>query len=238
MSLFRRRVKKGIPGKARELLWPRMGWRRVGRYYAIRIKRLPGTPYSIAAGFACGAAVSFTPFVGFHFIFAALLAWGIRGNLIASAIGTAVGNPWTFPFIWTGVYWLGSKILGYERGQELPAELTIGVIFEQPTTIFVPMLVGGIPAAAVVWIIFFIPIRRLIANYQHHRRTARLKRQQALAAERRDRERRFANSNEMEAADEPVVESIIDDDSLIIPEPGSPEAVPGAAVAGDGRATR
>ena len=187
MSLFRRRKKKGLTGAARELLWPRMGWRRVGRYYAIRIKRLPGTPYSIAAGFACGAAVSFTPFLGFHFIFGALLAWGIRGNIIASAIGTAIGNPWTFPFIWTGVYWLGSKILGYERGQELPAELTIKIIFEEPTTILIPMLVGGLPAALVVWIIFFIPIRRLISNYQHHRRTARLKRQQILAAERRAR---------------------------------------------------
>ena len=32
-----------------------------------RLGRLPGTPYSIAAGFACGATVSFTPLVGLHF---------------------------------------------------------------------------------------------------------------------------------------------------------------------------
>ena len=159
MSLFRRRKKKGLSRTVREFLWPRMGWRRMGRYYIVRIKRLPGTPYSIAAGFACGAAVSFTPFLGFHFIFGALLAWGIRGNIIASAIGTAIGNPWTFPFIWGGVYWLGSKILGYEPGQELPAELTFSVIFEQPTVILIPMLAGGVPAAIVVWIIFFIQIK-------------------------------------------------------------------------------
>lgn len=215
MSLFRRRKKKGLSRTAREFLWPRMGWRRMGRYYVARIKRLPGTPYSIAAGFACGAAVSFTPFLGFHFIFGALLAWGIRGSIIASAIGTAIGNPWTFPFIWAGVYWLGSKILGYEPGQELPAELTFSVIFEEPTTILIPMLAGGVPAALVVWVIFFIPLRRLISNYQHHRRAARLKRQQVLAAERRARERVFANSNE----DVSETAHAIDDSSMMIPEP-------------------
>ena len=183
MSLFQRRKKRTISGRIRELFWPSMGWKRSGRYIYTRIKRLPGTPYSIAAGFACGAAISFTPFVGLHFILGAVIAWLMRGNLIASAIGTAVGNPWTFPFIWTGIYWLGSKILGYEKGQELPEELTISVIFEQPTTIFIPMLAGGMPVSIIVWLIFFFPIQRLIANYQEHRRMSRLKRRQVLATQ-------------------------------------------------------
>ena len=75
-----------------------------GKKVLIRLKRLQGTPYSIATGFACGVAISFTPFIGFHMILAALTAWLIRGNIIASAIGTIVGNPWTFPFIWLAVF--------------------------------------------------------------------------------------------------------------------------------------
>tara|TARA_Y100001970_G_scaffold45236_1_gene56746 strand:- start:47900 stop:48469 length:570 start_codon:yes stop_codon:yes gene_type:complete len=184
MSLFRRRNKKSFSNKFRDLFWPRIGWRRTGRYYLLRIKHLPGTPYSIAAGFACGAAVSFTPMIGGHFILGAVLAWVMRGNLIASAIGTAVGNPWTFPFIWTGIYWLGTKILGYERGQELPAELTMSVLFDEPVLIFVPMLVGGIPAALLAWFIFFIPMRKLIANYHSHRRARRLLRRQYLDSQK------------------------------------------------------
>ena len=35
---------------------------------------------------------------------ALLVAFVIRGNLIASMIGTAVGNPFTFPFIWLTIY--------------------------------------------------------------------------------------------------------------------------------------
>ncbi|MFR8207121.1 MAG: DUF2062 domain-containing protein [Alphaproteobacteria bacterium] len=34
--------------------------------------------------------------MGFHLLLAALTAWIIRGNILASALGTAAGNPWTF----------------------------------------------------------------------------------------------------------------------------------------------
>ena len=164
-----------------------MGWSRVLRYWTFKLKRLQGSPYAIACGFACGAAVSFTPLIGFHFILAAVLAWVLRGNIIASAIGTAVGNPWTFPFIWTGIIWIGTWILGYERGQELPAELTIGTIFEQPETVLLPMLVGGLPTAVVVWILIYVPNYRVVGNYQHHRQAKRLRRRRALDEERQAR---------------------------------------------------
>ena len=176
MSLFRRRDKLSRWARLRRFVWPRMGWGRVFRFWTFKLKRLQGSPYAIACGFACGAAVSFTPFIGFHFILAAVLAWVMRGNVIAAAIGTAVGNPWTFPFIWAGIMWIGTWILGYERGQELPAELTFGAIFEQPGTVLLPMLVGGLPTGVIVWLLFFFPIRRVVGNYQHHRQARRLRR--------------------------------------------------------------
>jgi uncharacterized protein (DUF2062 family) len=172
-----------------------MGWRRAGRYYLFRIKRLPGTPYTIACGFALGAAVSFTPFIGFHFVLAGVLAWALRANLLASAIGTAVGNPWTFPGIWFGVLWLGSKILGRPMPDLSFSDLSLTMIFDHFSTIGVPMIVGGVPAGLLTWVIFYIPIRRAIANYQHHRHSIRIKRQQVLAEQRRERESGVANSN-------------------------------------------
>ncbi len=189
MSLFRRRDKLSRWARLRRFVWPRMGWGRVFRFWTFKLKRLQGSPYAIACGFACGAAVSFTPFIGFHFILAAVLAWVMRGNVIAAAIGTAVGNPWTFPFIWAGIMWIGTWILGYERGQELPAELTFGAIFEQPGTVLLPMLVGGLPTGVIVWLLFFFPIRRVVGNYQHHRQARRLRRRRVLDEERRARER-------------------------------------------------
>lgn len=182
--MFKRRTKRSIGARVVSFIWPSMGWRRTGAYYAIRIKRLPGTPYSIACGFALGAAVSFTPFIGFHFIMAAIFAYLIRGNIIASALGTAVGNPWTFPFIWAGIYWLGGKILGYEKGVELPEELTMEYIFQDPVNVLLPMAAGGVPTAIVVWWLVYLPLHRVVANYQSHRRQKRMQRREILAQER------------------------------------------------------
>ena len=188
MSLFRRREKLSLLARLRRFVWPHMGWGRIFRYWTFKLKRLQGSPYAIACGFACGASVSFTPFIGFHFILAAVLAWVLRGNIIASAIGTAVGNPWTFPFIWAGIMWIGTWILGYERGQDLPEELTFGAIFEEPGTVLLPMLVGGLPTGVIVWLLIFFPIRRVVGNYQHHRQARRLRRRRVLEEERRAKE--------------------------------------------------
>ena len=81
------------------------------------------------------------------------------------------------------------------------------------------MIVGGIPASILTWIIFYIPIRRGIANYQHHRHSSRIKRQQVSAEERRERENRVANSN-TEALSAATGQSV---DDLTIPEPSKRE---------------
>src|SRR3546814_6570308 len=73
-SMFKRRIPLPFHRRARSFLWPRGGWRRSGTYVAHRLRRLPGPPYRIAAGFASGAAISFTPFIGLHFVLATLLA--------------------------------------------------------------------------------------------------------------------------------------------------------------------
>jgi hypothetical protein len=184
-------------------VWPKAGWRRASRYIAHRVRRLPGTPYRIAAGFASGAAVSFTPFIGLHFVFAALLALLLRGNVVASAIGTAVGNPWTFAIIWPATYNLGHWLLG---GSPVSAhspfpdfislfsglirallEFDLVYLIDHVWPVLWPMMIGGIPTAVVVWIGTFWTIRGAIAEYQHvrHRRLrgkvrARLARREAM----------------------------------------------------------
>ncbi|MFP6742730.1 MAG: DUF2062 domain-containing protein [Alphaproteobacteria bacterium] len=171
--MFRRRNKQGLGSQFRNFLWPQSGFRRAGAYILHRVRRLPGSPYSIAAGCACGAAISFTPYMGFHILLGGLLAWLIGGNVLAAAIGTVVGNPWTFPFIWVGVYRLGCVMIGCDAGQALPDELTLTYIFNNTISILLPMSVGAIPAATVVWIIFFWPIRQLVTDYQMLRRRRR-----------------------------------------------------------------
>ena len=178
--IFGRRNKPSFGAQAKNLIWPRSGWTRATRYLAYRVRRMPGTPYAIAAGFACGAAVSMTPFPGLHFVLSGLLAWVIGGSILASAIGTAVGNPWTFPFIWIWIYNLGSWILG--SGDQLGTDvITLGYVFDHPMDILLPMLAGSLPTGVLTWLVFFWPIRRMVQGYQAHR-SARLARR-ALARE-------------------------------------------------------
>jgi hypothetical protein len=169
--MFKRRHPLPFHKRAGAVFWPRGGWRRSGAYVAHRLRRLPGTPYRIAAGFACGAAISFTPFIGLHFVLAALLAVAVRGNVIAAAIGTVVGNPWTFPLIWLWIYSLGRWVLGFRYSAKgLPEDMTIQHIVDHPFEVLLPMVVGGIPTAIVAWFVFFWPLQRAVAEYQKARK--------------------------------------------------------------------
>lgn len=193
--MFRRREKQSFFIKVREFLWPSAGWRRAGHYMKHRLARIDGTPYAIAAGFASGAAVSFTPFVGLHFIFAAIIAWVVRGNILTSAIGTAVGNPWTFPFIWAATYNLGINILGGEAADDLMRQLdkmfgdfTIVDLVNDPLsalgpfleTIFFPMLLGGSIIGACLWFFIYWPIYKLVSEYKIKQLKRRQKNRKAI----------------------------------------------------------
>ncbi len=171
--LFGRRTRKSLWSRVAEFVWPRAGVKRAVKYVAHRVARLPGTPYSIAAGFAAGAAVSFTPFIGLHFVLGALIALLIGGNLIASAIGTTVGNPWTFPFIWSLIYTIGLWVLGEARTATLPDELTLSYIFDRPFEVLYPMVIGAVPVSIIAWLVFFWPCYKAVGRYQAMREARR-----------------------------------------------------------------
>jgi len=196
--MFLRRQKLSLVQRMRQFIWPTAGWHRSTRYVFHRVARIPGSAYSLAAGFACGAAISFTPFIGLHFVLSALLAYIMRANIIASAIGTAVGNPWTFPFIWVGVYNVGSWIVNAEgvdardvdfldvltESMEALHRLDFQYLVDTSGPVLWPMLVGSVPVAVVVWILFYVPLQPMISKYQaarHHRRTRKLLQSQEIS---------------------------------------------------------
>ncbi len=197
--MFGRRHPLPIFRRVREFVWPSGGWRRASLYIAHRVRRLPGTPYRIAAGFACGAAISFTPFIGFHFVGAALLSILLRGSLLASAIGTVVGNPWTFPFIWAWIYALGQWLLGGEVVSELPAVLSLTYIFERPLDVLWPMTVGGVPTSIAAWFTFFWLVRGTVAEYQYARGRRMRRKIRSERHRRLDRTRALAENESEES---------------------------------------
>ena len=173
--LFKRREKVNFWKGVIESFWPRRSFWRSTKYFTKRTLRLSGSPHAIAAGIAAGVFASFLPFIGFHLVTAALVAWCVRGNLIASALGTAVGNPFTFPFIWAATLGLGQFVL-YGRDPEglVPvqlgsalSELDIGSLWEP---LLKPMTAGGIPLGAVFGLMFYCVTRWATATFREHRR--------------------------------------------------------------------
>jgi uncharacterized protein len=185
--LFRRRQGPTPIQKTLSFLWPKRGLQRGWRYLWHRVTRISATPHTIALGVAIGAFVSFTPFMGLHFLIAALLALALGGNILASALGTAVGNPLTFPFIWLASYNLGAMLLGYRQRTRIHIDLPdhmLKLVFSEPGLVWrafwravdpyiLPMLVGGIPLGLACGLAVYIIVRSAVAGYQR-RRQARI----------------------------------------------------------------
>ena len=110
--VFKRRNPKGLFKTIAEFFWPRGGWRRAATYVLHRMRRLPDTPERICIGIAAGSFVSFLPLYGLHFLSAALVAWVLRGNILAALLGTFYGNPITFPIMAVSALELGHWLLG------------------------------------------------------------------------------------------------------------------------------
>ncbi len=185
--IFSRREKQPLSERMRVYVWPRRSWTRSAAYIKKRVLRLRATPHAIAAGFAAGVFASFTPMMGFHFLIAALLALVTRGSIIASAFGTFIGNPLTFPLIWGTTYAFGANILGLNGAAGANPDLTpymswSGFSFAAVWPLWKPMAVGGALLGAIGWTICYFPVRALVARYQTNRQV-RLAQRAAAHAE-------------------------------------------------------
>lgn len=191
--MFRRRVDPSFLERLRGIVWPRMGLRRFWLYLGRRLERMRGSPHQIAAGFAGGAAVSFTTFLGFHVILAFLSAFLARGSYIAAAVGTLVGNLWTQPLIFAWDFMLGRWLIGrgeapqgveqvVDRGVPPVADLVVDLwhlvtgdaswieVGPGIMHVFWPMTLGGLVSFLPVWILSYLLIHRLVSALQAARR--------------------------------------------------------------------
>lgn len=205
--VFKRRDRLPLGQRVKENIWPRRGWLRAIQYLNHRLRRLPDPPHRIARGIFAGVWVSFTPLFGLHFGVAAALAWLIRGNIVASLIGTLIGNPLTFPFIATLSIELGNWILGHggemdamriffafgQAGAELSANFW--AIFTSDDMqwrhwhrfvdrVFWPYFIGGIVPGLVAGLVCYYLTLPVVSAYQKVRRKRLTERFDRLRAAR------------------------------------------------------
>ncbi len=160
------------------MIWPRRSFSRSLRYMGKRITRITASPHAVAAGLAVGVFAAFTPFFGFHLILAVVLAYLIAGNIAAAAIGTALANPLTIPFIWGGTYELGRMIVEEQHGQVKSVPLSgllESELFKQMSfaelwqPILKPMLFGSLVLGLGCALAVYVVTRWATINYRYKR---------------------------------------------------------------------
>lgn len=192
--VFKRREKRPLWQVVFEFFWPRGGWSRAAQYVRHRLHRLPDTPEKIARGIFAGVFTTFTPFYGLHFLTAAIIAFVMRGNILAALLATFFGNPLTYVPIGvislqTGHWLLGSQPVAevdatltdkflaagwdlwynvYAYATGTPTDWTGLVIFYDE--VFYPYMIGGLLPGVIVATVGYILSVPVIRTYQLRRR--------------------------------------------------------------------
>ena len=171
--LFKRRDVEPLKQKLGNLVWPKMGFRRVFDYYKHRSVRIPASDHSIAAGLAFGCLVSWTPLFGTHLIQCIIFCWLTRTNVIAAFIGTAFGNLLTTPLLMLIAYHVGKIILhtmGFDVVHQTDPNLTVNEEAFQAKEIFLPTLVGGYAVGIATFPLFYYPFLYMVKGARAARR--------------------------------------------------------------------
>ena len=198
--MFKRRERRSIFRFFYEVIFSLKGISRAIEYVGIRLKRIPDTPHKISLGMSCGIFASFTPLFGLHFLIAGLLSYLLRANVLASLIGTFVGNPITFPIITVfnlklGEWILGSSEYSSDDGGKIfegfldfifliyKSFFTEGSIGDNNVPrmneflngVFIPYSLGGLILGIFIAVVSYFLLRPLVATYQKKRSALKAK---------------------------------------------------------------
>jgi len=89
----------------------KLSWRRRGKILLLELLGREEPIERVAAAIALGVAIGLSPFLGLHLVLVIGLATLLGLNRIDAALGTLVGNPWTFPPVFALGYRLGRALL-------------------------------------------------------------------------------------------------------------------------------
>jgi len=205
--VFKRRDRRPVWQMIVEFVWPRGGWGRAFHYVKHRMRRLPDTPEKIARGIFAGIVTAFTPLFGLHFLVAAIIAFIVRGNMLAAILATFVGNPLTYVPIALVSTQIGLFLLGrhpdevgngdtfvrkfFHAAENLRENLialftdadadwrALTVFFDD---IFYPYLIGGIIPGVIGGLVAYYLSVPVIRAYQARRRGVLKKKLAAIRA--------------------------------------------------------
>jgi uncharacterized protein len=180
--IMKSRKEKGWLTGLQRMMWPKKSYLRSFRYYGKRILRIRATPKALAIGFSAGVFAAFSPALGLHILIAIALAWGLGGNVIAAALGTAAANPLTFPVMIAGEFKIGRLAFGGDDALPLPLHV-IGTKlshFDFAGTwepLFKPLLAGSLVLGVVFAAISYVLVLSAANSFEARRHQRKLQRE-------------------------------------------------------------
>jgi uncharacterized protein (DUF2062 family) len=154
-------------------------------YYWRRILRLRATPHEVALGCAAGVFAACTPFLGFQMALAGAIAFLLRVSIPAALLGTFIGNPLSWPAIWSASYVAGVWVLGddpadaaehfVQSANKLSATLmapsrSLDSAVVSLSPIVEPLVIGGLLVGLIAAVFSYYPTRQAVRVFQKRRR--------------------------------------------------------------------
>jgi hypothetical protein len=139
------------------------------KYLKDRIRgifKLGDSPNRLAAAFALGVFIAFTPTIGLHTICCLLFAWIFRLSKLVVFTAAFINNPWTIVPMYGFCLWFGTKITGTATTVPTIAwnQITFMNAYEMLAPYLWPFVAGtivvGFIAAAVAYFVIYWAIVR------------------------------------------------------------------------------
>jgi len=141
------------------------------KYIRDRIRsifQLKDSAHKLAASFALGVFIAFSPTVGLHMISCILLAWVFRLNKLVVFSAAFINNPWTMVPMYGFSLWFGMKITGSHFA--LPAiawkEIGLADLFRILKPYLLPFVAGTVVLGVISAIISYFIIYWAISQYR------------------------------------------------------------------------
>ena len=137
-----------------------------------KLIKISDTPHAISLGFSIGVFVSFTPLIGIHIIIALVISWMIRANYFSAIIGTFIGTPFTYPFIWFASIYVGNFFMPIKDLNLLTLDvkqLYLFDFFDNMKSLFPSFLIGAFLLGVLSSIFSYFFTKQIISFYRKKR---------------------------------------------------------------------
>ena len=134
-------------------------------------------PERLAAAWAVGLTIGFSPLMGLHTVLALLLALIFRLNKVDVFLGTLVINPWTLPVYFPVAVFVGKRITGVSVPRFVlphPEEVLHAAVWREHApwlrSVLLTWGAGATVLALVAGAVTFVVLRQMIRIHRRRRR--------------------------------------------------------------------